>query len=122
MPKTLAGKRILALEGALAEAAEFIRRDTRTILECGTNDFDLTTANHNTRLAVEENNLLLRGIYSVLTGKADPAGVCKFCRCTSAAACILPNGEPCAWFTENVCTNPACIAAEQESRQKRKRA
>jgi hypothetical protein len=122
MPKTLAGRRIVALEGALAEAAEFIRRDTRTVLECGTLDFDLTTANHNTRVAVEENNLLLRGIYSVLTGKADPDGVCKFCRCISVAACILPNGEPCAWFTENVCTNPACVAAEQGRRPKGKRA
>ena len=119
MPKTLAGRRIVALESALTEAAEFIRRDTRTIIECGTNDFDLTTANRNTRLAVEENNLLLRGIYSVLTGKADPDGVCKHCRCTSVAACILPSGEPCAWFTENVCSNPACVAAE---RGKRKRA
>lgn len=109
--KTVAGRRIDALEGALAEAAYFIVRDTRNVIDCGTLDFDLTTANKNTRAAIEENNVLLRRIYTVLTGKADPDGICKFCRCTAESACILPDGEPCAWSTENVCTNPACLQA-----------
>jgi hypothetical protein len=125
VPKTIAGRRIVALETALAEAAFFIVRDTRTVIECGTNDFDLTTANKNTRAAIEENNVLLRRLYTVLMGKADPDGLCKFCRCTPDSACILPEGEPCAWFTENVCTNLACITAyrhELEHRPKRKRA
>jgi hypothetical protein len=111
MTKTLGGRRINALTSALEDAVYFIIRDTRNVIECGTNDNDLATASKETRAAIEQNNELLRRLHLVLTGKADPAGLCRFCRCMEASACELPSGEPCAWLTENVCTNPGCVRA-----------
>jgi hypothetical protein len=115
--KTLAGRRIQALEAALADATDYISRDIRCVIDSGTVDYDLTTASKGTRACIDESNELLGRLYTVLTGKADPAGICKFCRCTPDNACVLPDGEPCAWFTENVCTNPACMKASEVPRK-----
>lgn len=38
-------------------------------------------------------------------------GVCRYCRCTEANACRLPEGDTCWWINagRDVCSNPACI-------------
>jgi hypothetical protein len=52
-------------------------------------------------------------------------GACRFCRCTEANACRLPDGEACAWFdaTRTLCSAPACLAAHfRELERARRRA
>lgn len=106
-----ASRRIARLEIVLGDAAEYVRRNIRNIIECGTRDYDLTTASKETRAAIDQDNELLRRIYAALHGTTDPAGVCMFCRCTEQDACTCPDGEPCAWLRPYVCTNPACVKA-----------
>lgn len=48
------------------------------------------------------------------TKPAYSAGVCRFCGCTEAFACYLPDQErPCAWAdaTQTFCDHPKCLAA-----------
>jgi hypothetical protein len=53
------------------------------------------------------------------------AGVCRYCRCTEANPCHLPDGEACNWFdpTRTLCSAPACLAAHfrelEHERQRR---
>lgn len=108
---TRSQRRIEALGAALAEAIGYAVHDLRGVIECGTLDGDLTTANKETRAAIAETNAILEHWNMVLYGVPHPAGVCRFCRCTYESACELPDGEPCAWYTAEVCTNPACILA-----------
>lgn len=114
-------RRFDALETALAEAIDYARHDLRAVIDCGTNDGDLTTANKETRAAIDETNALLDRWNVVLYGVVHPAGVCRFCRCTETSACELPNGEPCAWYTAEVCTNPACVRAFKTIRKPARR-
>jgi hypothetical protein len=52
------------------------------------------------------------------TGAA-PAGTCRFCGCTEAKPCKLPDGESCWWLlaSRNCCTAPACISAYYAARE-----
>ena len=53
------------------------------------------------------------------------AGECRYCRCTEANACHLPDGEVCNWFDQSrtVCSAPACLAAHfrELERERRRR-
>jgi hypothetical protein len=119
MAKTIAGRRIKTLEDALSDAAEYIRSDIRNVIECGTREYDLTTANKETAAAIAHSNELLDRLYTALTGGPAPAGVCIFCRCTEVQACVNEDEEPCSWFVSNVCSTPACVAAFKRDLQKR---
>jgi hypothetical protein len=113
-------RRVDVVEEALAEAIGYAVHDLRVVIECGTRNGDITTASKDTRAAIDESNALLERWNMVLYGVPHPAGVCRFCRCTEESACELPNGEPCAWFTAEVCTNPPCVRAFKALPKRRK--
>jgi hypothetical protein len=41
--------------------------------------------------------------------------ICRICGCTEDRACAPPAG-PCAWVEPGLCSNPACVAAEEATR------
>lgn len=104
-------RRFDALETALAEAIDYAVHELRVVIDCNTRHGDLTTADKEARPYIDDTNALLDRWNMVLYGVVHPAGVCRFCRCTETSACELPDGEPCAWYTAEVCTNPACVRA-----------
>ena len=41
---------------------------------------------------------------------------CRHCGCTENDACETEDG-PCHWVSEDVCSNPDCIAAEEAEKE-----
>lgn len=47
-------------------------------------------------------------------------GVCRHCRCTETAPCMLSDGDGCSWTDRSrlVCNGPQCVKAETERKAK----
>jgi hypothetical protein len=55
---------------------------------------------------------------------APAPGRCRHCGCTEDQACVLGNGDACAWVdgSRTVCSNPSCIRAEKRRTKGEERA
>lgn len=46
-------------------------------------------------------------------------GVCRYCGCTEANACMLCTGDPCSWYDKDrtACNAPGCIRQYEADRR-----